>query len=86
MFADREHIGQVVLHIPQNLSAISSVRSGFDLTLNPKASHLLARAIGGPSRSIATWMVQHGARSDLICILMHDSRHKLQAKLLDKGS
>lgn len=58
-----EHIGKVVLKMPQNVSTISSVRSAPDLTLDPKALYFLAGGLGGLGRSIATWMVEHGARS-----------------------
>ena len=58
-----EHIGKIILKMPQNNSTISSVRSAPDLKLDPKASYLLAGGLGGLGRSIATWMAEHGVRS-----------------------
>ncbi len=58
-----DHIGKVVLKMPQDSSTISGVRSTDTFALNPKASYLLAGGLGGLGRPIATWMVEHGARS-----------------------
>ena len=58
-----DHIGKVILKVPQNVSTISGVRSAPNLALDPKASYILAGGLGGLGRSIATWMVEHGARS-----------------------
>lgn len=58
-----EHIGKIILEIPQKDSTISGVRSAPKLALDPNASYILAGGLGGLGRSIATWMVEHGARS-----------------------
>ena len=58
-----DHIGKVILRMPQNDSEISGVRPASLLALDPKGSYLLAGGLGGLGRSIATWMVEHGARS-----------------------
>ncbi|KAL8789470.1 MAG: hypothetical protein Q9195_006795 [Heterodermia aff. obscurata] len=58
-----EHIGKVILELPEKTSTISGVRSAPILALDPKASYILAGGLGGLGRSIATWMAEHGARS-----------------------
>ena len=58
-----EHIGKIILEIPQETSTISGVRSAPTLALDSKASYILAGGLGGLGRSIATWMTEHGARS-----------------------
>ena len=46
-------------------SLISSFRSAGTVALDPRGSYFLAEGLGGLSRSIATWMVEHGARSSI---------------------
>lgn len=60
-----DHIGKVILKVPQDDSMITSVHSASTFALDPKGSYLLAGGLGGLGKSIATWMVEHGAR-DLI--------------------
>ena len=60
---DGDRIGKVVLKMPQDNAAISGVRSAGTFSLDPKGSYLLAGGLGGLGRSIAIWMVEHGARS-----------------------
>lgn len=57
------HIGKVVLKMPQDDSSVFDVRPTSLLGLDPGGSYLLAGGLGGLGRSIATWMVEHGARS-----------------------
>ena len=58
-----DHIGKVILRVPQDNSTISGVRSAGTVALDPRGSYLLAGGLGGLGRSVATWMVEHGARS-----------------------
>lgn len=58
-----DHIGKVVLRMPQDGSTIPGVRPAGLLALDPKGSYLLAGGLGGLGRSVAIWMVEHGARS-----------------------
>ena len=58
-----DHIGKVILRMPQDGSIVPGVRSAGTLALDPKGSYLLAGGLGGLGRSIATWMVESGARS-----------------------
>ena len=60
-----DHIGKVVLKVPQADSTVTSVSSASAFTLDSKGSYVLAGGLGGLGKSIATWMVEHGAR-DLI--------------------
>ncbi len=58
-----DHIGKVILSMPDDNSTIACVRSATGLALDPRGSYLLAGGLGGLGKSIATWMVEHGARS-----------------------
>lgn len=60
---DGNHIGKVILRMPPENSIVSGGRSTNTFALDPKGSYLLAGGLGGLGRSIATWMVEHGARS-----------------------
>ena len=60
---DSDRIGKVILKLPQNNAIMSGIRSPDTFSLDPKASYLLAGGLGGLGRSIAIWMVEHGARS-----------------------
>lgn len=57
------HIGKVVVRIPKDLSMIHSSLSIKPIFLDPEASYLLTGGLGGLGRSIASWMVERGARS-----------------------
>ena len=59
----RDHIGKVVLKISQDDAALPDVRSAATFALDSRGSYLLAGGLGGLGRSIATWMIEHGARS-----------------------
>ena len=58
-----DRIGKVILRMPQDNATISGIRSPGTFFLDPKGSYLLAGGLGGLGRSIAIWMVEHGARS-----------------------
>ena len=58
-----DHVGKVILKMPQNDTTISGIRSAASLALDPQATYFLAGGLGGLGRSIATWMVERGARS-----------------------
>ncbi len=60
---DGDRIGKVILKMPQDNATISGIRSTGTYSLDPKGSYLLAGGLGGLGRSIAIWMVEHGARS-----------------------
>ncbi|KAI0877791.1 hypothetical protein GGS24DRAFT_487640 [Hypoxylon argillaceum] len=56
------HIGKLVVRIPEDISTIvaSPARQGFSLRAD--ASYLLVGGLGGLGRSVAMWMVENGAR------------------------
>lgn len=60
---DRDRITRVALKMPPDNNITSSIRSAGSFVLCPKGSYLLVGGLGGLGRSIATWMVEHGARS-----------------------
>lgn len=49
--------------MPDNTEAIPSTPRAATLTLDADASYLLTGGLGGLGKSVALWMVQHGARS-----------------------
>lgn len=58
-----DHVGKVILKMPQDDATMSGVRSAGIFALDPSGSYLLAGGLGGLGKSVATWMVEHGARS-----------------------
>ena len=56
------HIGKAVVAFPEDISKTPSVPLPKVLALDPEASYLLTGGLGGIGRSIATWMIEHGAR------------------------
>ena len=57
-----DHIGKAVVRIPEDASEIPSTSHAKPFTLDAEASYLLTGGLGGLGRSVATWMVERGAR------------------------
>lgn len=57
------HIGKAVVSIPKDLSTIPSTLSARPFSLDPEAAYLLTGGLGGLGRSVASWMVERGARN-----------------------
>lgn len=57
-----DHIGKAVVRIPSDASEISSVPETQECRLDSEAAYLLTGGTGGLGKSIATWMVEQGAR------------------------
>ncbi|KAL9086197.1 MAG: hypothetical protein Q9165_007262 [Trypethelium subeluteriae] len=57
------HIGKIVVNMPEDPQELDSVVSRPIPVLRPDRSYLLAGGLGGLGRSIATWMVENGARN-----------------------
>lgn len=57
-----DHIGKAVVTLPEDVSRIPSSPRATAFTLDPEASYLLTGGTGGLGRSLATWMVERGAR------------------------
>ena len=56
------HIGKAIVRFSDDISTIPSVPRGQALTFDANASYLLTGGLGGLGKSIATWMVERGAR------------------------
>jgi hypothetical protein len=64
------HIGKIVVRMPEETSKIVGTPRAPALVLDPEAAYLLVGGFGGLGKSVATWMVERGARS-----LIFLSRH-----------
>ncbi|KAI1458682.1 hypothetical protein F4805DRAFT_456394 [Annulohypoxylon moriforme] len=62
---DGDHLGKVTVSFapPGSGSPIESVPQRRNMKFDPAATYLLVGGVGGLGRSIATWMVERGARS-----------------------
>lgn len=62
---DGDHVGKVVVTFPESGSdaSIQSLPQPRRLEFDPTATYLLVGGVGGLGRSIATWMVEKGARN-----------------------
>ena len=58
-----DHIGKAVVKLPEDASKIPSISRAKPFTLDMEASYLLTGGLGGLGRSVASWMVERGARS-----------------------
>jgi NADPH:quinone reductase-like Zn-dependent oxidoreductase len=56
------HIGKVVVTMPEDPHSIISQPSEQPILLDPEASYLLVGGAGGLGGSVASWLVEHGAR------------------------
>ncbi|KAL9609603.1 MAG: hypothetical protein Q9167_005646 [Letrouitia subvulpina] len=56
------HIGKIVVTMPQDPIELEAVSSARELVLRPDVSYLFIGGLGGLGRSIATWLVERGAR------------------------
>lgn len=57
------HIGKVVLTDMEDLEKLPAVPSVKAIEFDPDAAYLLTGGMGGLGRSMATWLVERGARS-----------------------
>ncbi|KAI0377169.1 polyketide synthase [Hypomontagnella monticulosa] len=58
-----DHIGKIVVTIPKDASRIHSTPHARLVTLDPEATYLMVGGSKGLGGSIATWLVERGARS-----------------------
>ena len=56
------HIGKIVVTFPENPMELEATTHTKDLVLRPDVSYLSIGGLGGLGRSIASWMVEKGAR------------------------
>ncbi|KAK6950125.1 hypothetical protein Daesc_008451 [Daldinia eschscholtzii] len=60
---DGNHIGKVVVRMPEDTSTLISTPKHSEVRLNSTASYLLTGGLGGLGKAISTWLVERGARS-----------------------
>ncbi|KAI1483952.1 polyketide synthase dehydratase-domain-containing protein [Daldinia eschscholtzii] len=60
---DGNHIGKVVVRMPEDSSTLISTPQHSEVRLNSTASYLLTGGLGGLGKAISTWLVERGARS-----------------------
>ena len=57
------HIGKLTVRMPNDIDDLPCTARHPALPLHPDASYLLVGGLGGIGRSIASWLVQNGARN-----------------------
>ena len=65
-FQQPEHMGKIVVQIPEDLSLLHHVPLAPPLNLDNEASYLLVGGFGGLGRAVISWMVQRGARNFVV--------------------
>lgn len=58
-----QHIGKVVVALPEDTSSLPSTPAPPTVSFNSAATYLLVGGLGGLGRSLATWMVENGAKT-----------------------
>lgn len=58
-----EHIGKLIVNMPTDSSELQSSLNIQPIQFQPDAAYLLVGGLGGLGRSLATWMVERGARN-----------------------
>lgn len=66
--------------MPQNPASINGIFQAQKLSLDPKAAYLLAGELGGLGLSLATWLVERGARN--LVVLSESAGKTIEAKQL----
>lgn len=57
-----QHIGKIVVTMPENPLELEAAPYVKKFTLRPDVSYLSVGGLGGLGRSIATWLVENGAK------------------------
>ena len=57
-----QHIGKIVVSIPQKSSQLETIATKQDLRLRAGSAYLLVGGLGGLGRAVASWMVERGAK------------------------
>ena len=57
-----QHIGKIVVSMPEIPSKIEAMARRQDLRLRAESSYLLVGGLGGLGRAVANWMVESGAK------------------------
>jgi hypothetical protein len=58
-----EHIGKLIVNMPNDSSELESSLDIQPIRFKPDAAYLLVGGLGGLGRSLATWMIERGARN-----------------------
>lgn len=58
-----QHIGKIIVKMPENAETLPVTAVSEDLTLRPDVCYLLVGGLGGLGRAISTWLVEKGARN-----------------------
>ena len=66
---DGDHIGKVVVSMPE-ASTITAAPRERTLRFDPGSAYLLVGGLGGLGKAVATWMIEHGAKS-LVFLTRH---------------
>ena len=57
-----QHIGKIIITFPEDTTELEATTKTRDLVLRPDVSYLSIGGLGGLGRSIASWLVERGAR------------------------
>lgn len=57
-----QHMGKIVISMPENSTDLPAEPSRQELVLRHDRAYLFVGGLGGLGRSIATWLLEHGAR------------------------
>lgn len=58
-----DHIGKLIVNMPTDSSELNSSLNIQPLQFQPDAAYLLVGGLGGLGKSLATWMIERGARN-----------------------
>ncbi|RYP44832.1 hypothetical protein DL768_008731 [Monosporascus sp. mg162] len=61
-----QHIGKLVVRIPENHSLLSTTKARSSLSLRSDASYLVVGGLGGLGRSVLAWLAEHGAKNLIV--------------------
>lgn len=56
------HIGKILIRIPQSANGLDVARSRRNVAISPDLAYVLIGGLGGIGQTLATWMVEKGAR------------------------
>jgi hypothetical protein len=61
-FQKGQHIGKIVVNMPQNSLELTTSTARKHLSFNPNAAYLLIGGLGGLGRAVSVWMAERGAK------------------------
>lgn len=56
------HVGKIIIRMPQTTNGLNVARSRRHPALSPDLAYVLVGGLGGIGQTLATWMVEKGAR------------------------